>query len=343
MGKVDFRGQGSEEYGRRQQWWSSLKQAIGQSLGVKPSKVIGQDDWRTDIYREQLRRIVKAIIDVKVTNKMWDIDYFKEILLFNGKICVTDTETDLGILPLKCGVHGSNVFERANKVTIANHVLGNLERTIDFDCTLIYLMDNTVFWNFSWLVDIFANKLAMCDSSIDVNLLNSKVGFIVNAEDKKQADEIKMIYDKISSGEPMVVYAAGQNIGKQMELFNRDVKSSYIADAIQTEKRAILNEFMTYIGINNNNVEKRERLLFDEINGNNDEVLCNMKYIKECVEKCIDNTNTMFPGLNLKVDFPFYERLKLQAEMGQLKKAKTFNPFNEVENVKGGDSTDERD
>lgn len=340
MGATNFKGQGSDKYVRDHQWWSSLKQAIDQSLGIKPIHVIGQDDWRTDIYREQLSRIIKGIIDVRVNNKMWDIDYFKEVLLFGGKICITDTE--MGILPLKCGVHGEDVFGRATKVTIANHVLGNLERTIDFDCVLLTLMDNTVFWNFTWLVDIFANKLAMCDSSIDVNLLNSKVAFIINAQDKKQADEIKEIFDRISSGEPMVTYSAVKNIGTQMEFFNRDVKGSYVADAIQTEKRAILNEFMTYIGINNNNVEKRERLLFDEINGNNDEVLCNIKYIKERVESGVKDVNTMFPGLNLQITFPFYERLEVQAEMGQLKKAKTFNPFNELENMEGGGSTDER-
>lgn len=329
MGKVDRRGQVPDMYERENAWWSSLKQAINKAMGVKPANVIGQDDWRTGHYREQLRRITKGIIDVECTNKTWDMDYFKETLLFDGKVAITDTSK--GIIPQECGTYGQNVFYRPTNVRIANPILENIERTIGFDCTLIYLMDNKIYWNFSMLCDIFANKLAMCDSSIDVNLLNSKVAFLVNCEDKKQSDEAKMIFDKINAGEPAVFYSSSANINKQMELYNRDVKGSYIADAIQTEKRAILNEFMTYIGINNMNVEKRERLLFDEINGNNDEIYCNMKYVRESVEKGVKETNEMFPGLNLKITFPFLKKLEEQEKMGELKKRKTFDPETEKE------------
>lgn len=320
-----------EMYNKQKTWWSSLMKGVIEVWGTKPKAVMGQDDWRTGHYKEQLKRITKGIIDVKCNNSTWDMDYLKETLLFEGKLTVTDTSK--GILPLACGVYGSNVFGRASNVRVSNPCLESIERTIGFDCTLIYLMDNTVFWNFSQLIDIFANKLAMCDSSIDVNLFNSKVAFLINAENQKQANEAKMIIDKINSGEPAVVYSFdNSSMSKKLEMFNRDVKSSYIADAIQTEKRAILNEFMTYIGINNMNVEKRERLLFDEINGNNDEIYCNMKYIKECVDSGVKETNKMFPGLNLSITFPFMEKLELQEEFGRLKKEKTFDPFDVAKN-----------
>jgi len=337
MGKVKVNGAVPPMYNGKDTWWNSLRQGIIEAWGVKPNHVIGQEDWRTEHYKEQLRRITKGIIDVECTNKTWDMDYFKETLLFDGKITITDTSK--GIIPQACGVFGKNVFHRATNVRVDNPVLEHLERTIGFDCSLIYLMDNTCFANFSNLVDIFACKLSMCDSSIDANLLNSKVAFIINAENKKQADEAKMIYDKIMSGEPAVFYTNETSMGKQMEMFNRDVKGSYIADAIQTEKRAILNEFMTYIGINNMNVEKRERLLFDEINGNNDEIFCNMKQVKENVEKGVEETNKLYPGLNLSIKFPFMEKLDVEATMGEMKKLKTFDPMTERDKLQdnGGD------
>lgn len=306
MAKVNQR-QELTGYEAHLKWWNSVKKAIMEASGTKPTKVIGQDDYRTGLYREQLRRLCKGIIEVTCSNKEWDYDYFKETLLFEGKVCITDTE--IGIIPQQCGVHGENVYHRPRFVTIANHILGNLNRTISEDCTLIYLMDNQIFWNFSMLCDVFANKLALCDSSIDVNLVNTKVAYLVDAPSQKVANEIKKIYDSVNNGDPMVFHGAG-DVGNRIEVAYNNVKQNYIAADVQTEKRAILNEFMSYIGINNVNMEKKERLLLDEVNGNNAEILCNLKYIRECVERCVRQTNAMFPGLALKITFPFIEKME---------------------------------
>lgn len=318
MSKVDMRGQSPEKYGQHEKWWTSLKQTITDALGIRPSNVIGQDDYRTGLYREQLRRLIKGTIEVEVNSEDWDMDYFKEILLFQGKICITDTQ--VGVIPLECGLHGENVYHRSRFVRIANPVVGNLDRVIGEDCSVIFLMDNFIYWNYTELCDVFANKLAMCDSSIDVNLLNSKVAYMVDVPNQKAANEMKQLYDKINQGEPIVFHGMG-NVSERIEVAYNNVKQSYIADAIQTEKRAILNEFMTYIGINNMNIEKKERLLLDEVNGNNSEIMCNMKYVQEMVQRGVDETNKMFPELKLKIKFPFIEKMEEAEEAANAMKA----------------------
>lgn len=330
MAKGEFRGQGTDKYEAHQKWWLSLKDAIQQAHGVKPTVVIGQNDYRTELYREQLRRLVKGIIEVECTNKEWDYDYFKETLLFEGKICITDTQ--IGIIPQECGVHGDNVYHRQRFVTIRNHILGSLDRTIGEDCSLIYLMDNYRFWNFSMLCDVFANKLAMCDSSIDVNLLNTKVAYLVDAPTQKIANELKQIFDKVNQGDPVVFHGTGE-VGARIEVAFNNVKQNYIAADVQAEKRAILNEFMSYIGINNVNMEKKERLLLDEVNGNNAEIMCNLKYIREVVERGVRQTNEMFPGLALKIRFPFIEKMEEAEEAA--------NAMKQMQ-IGGGDDANER-
>lgn len=326
MAKQQFNGKGDNSYENHMKWWNSLKQAIASAGGVKPTSVIGQNDYRTDLYREQLRRLAKGIIEVECSNKKWDYDYFKEILLFEGKICITDTQ--IGIIPQECGVHGENVFHRAKHVSIANHIIGNIDRIIGKDCTLICLMDNFRFWNFSMLCDVFANKLAMCDSSIDVNLLNTKIAYLVSAPSQKVASEMKEIYDKVNAGEPIVFHGVGE-VGTNIEVAYGNVKQNYIAADVQAEKRAILNEFMSYIGINNVNMEKKERLLFDEVNGNNAEIMCNLKYIREIVERGVKETNEMFPGLALKIRFPFIEKMEEAEKAANAKKQMQAGDNNE--------------
>lgn len=320
MGRNNKEFDGRNFYEKEDKWWTSVKKAINQARAVKPSNVHGQNDWRTEFYRQQIRMIIKTIIDVKVSDKYnddWDIDYFKDILLFEGKIAIG--ETSAGLLPLKCGLFGVNVFERCKGVQIANPIVGNYTWTIGENCEVIFLMDDKWCHNFSPIIDIYACKLAMCDSSIDVNLINSKVAYIVDCSGKKQADEAKMLLDKINNGEPAVFYENdGLNTGSTMQFFKNDVKGSFVIDMIQDAKRAIMNELLTLIGVNNSAVEKKERLLVDEVNGNNMEVQCNMAYVKEMVEKCVDRANKMFPDLKLKITFPFFETASMSMQGGEL-------------------------
>lgn len=310
IGKQDF--DGDYRYGKHQKWWESLKKTVEQAWGTKPTKIHGQDDWRTEFYRQQAKLLIKGIIKVEVNNEDWDIDYFKEHLLFDGRIGVTDTS--MGVIALSCTTSGVNVYNRNNKMLFANPILGNFDRTIGDDGALIYLMDNDVYRNFTPLVDIFAYKLAACDAGIDVNIQNTKVAYVFDCSSEKQANEAKMIYQKISQGEPAVFW---ENEGTQISLgfYKTDVKSQYVADLLQTEKSAIKAELMTYVGINNTNLEKKERMLYDEINSNNDEIVANIDYVQECVERGVRQTNKLFPELNLRITFPYIEKMKEREQM----------------------------
>jgi hypothetical protein len=51
-----------------------------------------------------------------------------------------------------------------------------------------------------------------------------------------------------------------------------DISSPFIGDKVHDLKRSIMNDLLTTIGVNNANINKRERLNSDEVNANNDEV-----------------------------------------------------------------------
>lgn len=175
-------------------------------------------------------------------------------------------------------------------------------------------------WNFSETVDIFACKLSMCDSAIDINLLNSKVAFAVRTANKKQADEAKMLYDKVSAGEPIVFYGNdGLDLKHDMDFFKNDVKQNYVANEIQQTKRAIIDEFLTTIGINNGNTEKKERMLYDEVNSNNMEIRASISYCEEMIKSCVEKVNKLYPYLNLSITFPYLDDMR-KKEAAQLDK-----------------------
>ena len=224
----------------------------------------------------------------------WDLDYMVSVLLANGFITITDTP--MKVLPLRCGISGYNVFNHPTTVIVANPVLGNFERTIDEDCALVKIS-----YDYRGILDIiyrYAYMLAECDCSISVNLMNSKVAFIGLVESKQQANSMKAMYDMISKGEP-AVFVKGSQINQDTILYNH-VKENFIASDIQLLKRKIMSEFLTEIGVNNANTEKRERLTDNEVEANDSEIQLNAGYWLDNIKEGFEVANRLY-NLNLSI------------------------------------------
>lgn len=262
----------------------------------RPKDVDGVANTSSLYYREWLLKKILSRIEFKNIPTFWDADYFLEVLFLEGRVCVTDTA--MGILPFKCGLTGIGVFEQPTTCVIANPVLGNFERTIDVDCALLRLQYN--YQGAAWLINRYATLLAMCDSAVSVNLMNSKSAFIFKAASKAQAETIKKMYDEITMGNPAVFVGENGAINSE-NVFNIPVKQNFVADDIQLLKRKIINEFLTDIGINNTNLEKRERLTDDEVNANNDEVIANIQHWMDNLKDGISRINKLY-DLNMSVE-----------------------------------------
>ena len=269
----------------------------------KPKDVDGVANTSSIYYRNKLFRLFLQRYVIENMPKTWEFDYFNEHLFLDGVIGVTDTTA--GILALKCGLTGIGIFEQPTKTIYANPVLGNFERTIGEDCEIIRLQYD--YQGIGWILERYSTLLAMCDSSIAVNLMNTKVSWVFGATDKTQAETFKAIYDDITQGKP-AVFTSNQNVGNLKEqMFVMPAKQNFIADDVQLLKRKILNEFLTDIGINNTNLDKRERLTDDEVNANNDEVLANIYHWYDNINDGITKVNDMF-GLSLKCTIRDYGR-----------------------------------
>ena len=241
----------------------------------------------------------------------WDEDYMLETLFMEGYFTVCDTEA--GVLPLKCGLTGINVFNKPTTVVVANPVLGNFERIIDVDCVVCQLQPN--YEGVYPLINRYATMLAMCDSSIAVNLMNTKASFIFGASNKAQAETLKKMYDKISCGEPAIFTKDGLN---PENMYVIPAKQNFIADDVQILKRKIIAEFLTEIGINNTNLDKRERLTDNEVEANDQEVVANIQCWIDNIGWGINKINRMF-GLNIGFivrDFGGREEKNESSELG---------------------------
>lgn len=274
-----------------------FKDLLNQFFARKPKDVDGVANTSSIYYREYLLKKILSRFEFGGLPSFWDMDYFLEVLFLDGKICITDTAA--GVLPLRCGTTGIGIFEQPTQCQIANPVLGSFRRTIDVDCALIKLQYN--YHGCEWLINRYATLLSMCDSSVATNLMNTKATYVFKASSNAQAETMKKMYDDITMGKPAVFVGENGAINEE-NMFTMPAKQNFIADDVQILKRKLINEFLTEIGINNTNQDKRERLTDDEVNANNDEVYANIQHWFDNISDGINRANALYNlGLSVKV------------------------------------------
>ena len=234
----------------------------------------------------------------------WDENYFLYVLYCRGYAAIFDSGK-FGVIPQECGLQGYNVFYRPTNVIIANPLLAIKNREIGKDAVLMQLQPD-----YMGVLDLcghYAEKMALASSAINQNLWNTKISIVFFAGNDAEQQSIKKAYDRMSDGDPMVVVHKNlrdENGNLKYEVFNRDVKSSYVISDLISDLRKIEAEFDTRIGVPNANTDKRERLITDEVNANNVEthILCDMWM--DSIQDGIKNVKDMF-GLDLKCEWRY--------------------------------------
>lgn len=276
--------------------------------GLQPIDVKGQYNARTWYYHERLLRRLMSVFELENVPDGWDVEWFKKNLLLRGYMCVGRTSA-FGVIPMRCTYHGLNVYDRPTKCTISNHLINNLTLKIGKDCVLVHLQNN---YQGVWsLLNIYSEKLAAIDSGIEVNIMNTKAAWMFDCDGKAQEETAKKIYDDITSGRPAVFARANHtstlNSDGKIGITMLNVKNTYIADLLQDAKREVRYEFLSELGINNANVDKKERVNTLEVSANDDELRNAIDDWKTNLEKQFDEINKMF-ALNIKVVFPYYRK-----------------------------------
>lgn len=285
---------------------------------------LSRDQLEID-YRDWCLKKLFGAFDFSGVPESWDYDYMLTHLFIDGYIAITDTS--IGVIPLRCGITGINAFDHPTTAMFANSVLGTFERELYGDnpnvsCALVKLQYD--YRGVMRLVNRYAAMLALCDTSIAVNLRNSKVAFIGFVSSKNQAATMEHMYRDIDDGKP-AVYVKKDDI-TQDDIYYNHVKETYIANDVQLLKQSIKNDFLTEVGLNNANTDKRERLIVDEVNANNDEVKANVQHWLDSISEGLKRANNLF-GLNLSVSLR-----KFDGERG--------DSNGKVENTKPDDSAE---
>lgn len=222
-------------------------------------------------YYDRLRLIALSLFEWEGLPESCNARFLeKSLYSFGQALFVEDPE--LGFLTLKCTPSGDlNYYDEPLSYT-ANGVGYHREFTKD-DCVVI--RNNCIERATDWSVVLFASRLTEAERTIDTNIKGQKTPYIVRC-DNKDLLTMKNIIKQKDDNELTIFGSKSLNLDA-IKVF--PTVSPFIADKVQEYKQQIWNEFYTFCGLNNEggNVQKKERMLTDEVNANNEVILINGK------------------------------------------------------------------
>ena len=140
------------------------------------------------------------------------------------------------------------------------------------------------------LVMFYIEKIADVENTINVNLFAHKLPrlVIVSPEDRARVEEIIMA---IEQGEKKLFLEAEdyQAIKNVLDAGG----GSYIIDKLYQYKQNLENELLTFLGINNVPIEKKERLITDEAQSNDQLINDSSDCFLDSLQNFCDEINTV--------------------------------------------------
>lgn len=237
----------------------------------------------------------------------WDKSFFRYCLFLQGYVGVLETDK-FGVIFQNCGLYGRGIYYQPTEIVVANPLLKSVLRPkIGKDCELIKLMPD--YGSAYDLISFYASMMAVCAEAAGVNMFNSKLAYVLLADDRANAEGLKKMFDELASGNPITVVnktLVDDEGNSRITMLNQNLRQTYIAGDLMADLHRWENLFNTEIGIPNANFEKSERLITDEVNANNTDTVSKASLWLETVKDGMKKANAMFGlGLDARLRFEY--------------------------------------
>lgn len=249
-------------------------------------------------YLQYYNRLLELAINMYEWKNLPDTvdERFLELTLFSDGMAVFFRDEILGELCLQCMIGGELDVYRIPIERTAYATNGYQMRLNNQNSVIIF--NNYTHTNSMLDVEMYARRLYEIERTIDVNVKAQKTPLIVRATENQRLT-MKNLYMQYDGNEPFIF---GDNNLDMDAIKVLPTNAPYVADKLNILKRQLWNEALTYLGIENSNTEKKERLVSDEVNSNLGGVAAQRFCRLNARRKAADQINKMF-GVNIEVDF----------------------------------------
>jgi len=153
-----------------------------------------------------------------------------------------------------------------NESGASSEVIPNKPLEVNKDVVVIYYSPNRL--PAKNIINYYIDRIVQVEMIINTNLNIQKMPFVIKGNNLNK-DKIRDLMDKILNDEIVI----GVDVNEKELIENLEVLQTgapFIVDKLYAYEKGITNELLTYMGFNNISYEKKERLITDEANANND-------------------------------------------------------------------------
>ena len=219
-----------------------------------------------------------------------------EKYLFSEGECLFYKDKDKGFMVAKCTASGNlNYYDEPTMLRPygTNYMGEPLENNVE--CVVI--RNNDMMIPTCPSLQLYAFRLAEISRTIDININGQKTPVMILCSEK-QKRSMKTLFSQMNGFEPVIYGDRNMDIDSIKAL---KTETPIVFDKLQIQKHAIWNECMTFLGINNANMDKKERLVDDEVQANNEQVEMSASVMLKAREQACKQINELF-GLNISVE-----------------------------------------
>lgn len=247
-------------------------------------------------YLNRLTELAISMFEWKNLPPSVDARYL-ELHLFETGCMVYFNDEVLGNICLDCtangrlGIYGDPILRRAYSGY-------NNYNALLKESNSVIIWNNYLHTNSILDTKMFARRLYVLDRIIDVNANAQKTPVLVQGTEKQRLTLLNL-YKEFDGNAPFIFGDKNLDLNVLKVL---QTGAPYVCDKLYTLKTQIWNEALTYLGISNINIQKRERLITDEVTRNQGGTIASRYSRLNSRREAARKINAMF-GTNIEVNY----------------------------------------
>lgn len=267
-------------------------------------------------YLDRMRKIALSMFDWENLPDSMNARYLELTLFYKGQAGLL-YDKDYGFINVQATDSGYiNIYGLPTRLQCYSYrynemrdlYVPNQEIEQPKDKEVILVLNNYDRTPTATTLQLFAYRLAQADRTCDVNLKAQRTPILL-ATDQRQEFSIKKLYEQYDGNTPVIF--ADKNSGLNPDAI-RAIRTDapFVIDKVLNYKREIWNECLGFLGISNLS-EKRERLIADEVDSNNELVNLNLQSFLIPRKKACEEFNKKFgTNIDVKVRSDLYNIIK---------------------------------
>lgn len=262
------------------------KRRVGKNYQFEDSMIVNDATYID--YLNRFRRIALSMFEWVNLPKSMNARFLEQSLYYTGQATLL-YDKSYGYINTKCAGSGNiNIYGLPTQFNCFSYDYQSMRKLYvglqpnlsdaqfeyqkQNECILV--MNNWDRTPTAGSMELFAWRLYLAQRTCDINISSQRFPILITGSNEQRLT-LENLYSQYDGNKPFIMGNKKQLTDDMLKAIKTD--APYVADKVTEYKKEIWNEALTFLGVNNISVNKKERLTESESNENNELVNLNLQ------------------------------------------------------------------